>query len=91
MAEYLKKVDLLSAAVEVEYLGRPRMMVSVAKIGQMPSIEAVPMEYHNKVCEELARRNIRSVLTLKTKTVKYYDEDENVWKVGEVIVDGSDN
>lgn len=24
---------------------------------------------------------------LKTKTVKYYDEDENVWKVGEVIVD----
>ena len=87
MAEYLKKVDLLSAAVEVEYLGRPRLMVSVAKIGQMPSIEAVPMEYHNKVCEELARRNIRSVLTLKTKTVKYYDEDENVWKVGEVIVD----
>lgn len=87
MAEYLKKVDLLSAAVEVEYLGRPRMMVSVAKIGQMPSIEAVPMEYHNKVCEEMARRNIRSVLTLKTKTVKYYDDDENVWKVGRVIVD----
>ena len=85
--EYIKKVDLLSAAVEVEYLGRPRLMVSVAKIGQMPSIEAVPMEYHNKVCEEMARRNIRSVLTLKTKTVKYYDEDENVWKVGEVIVD----
>lgn len=86
MSEYLKKVDLLSAAVEVEYLGRPRMMVSVATIGKMPSIEAVPLEYHNKVCEELARRNIRSVLTLKTKTVKYYDEDENVWKVGEVIV-----
>ena len=85
--EYIKKVDLLSAAVEVEYLGRPRLMVSVAKIGQMPSIEAVPLEYHNKVCEEMARRNIRSVLTLKTKTVKYYDEDENVWKVGEVIVD----
>lgn len=85
--EYIKKVDLLSAAVEVEYLGRPRMMVSVARIGQMPSIEAVPLEYHNKVCEELARRNIRYVMTLKTKTVKYYDEDENVWKVGEVIVD----
>lgn len=25
--------------------------------------------------------------SIKTKTVKYYDEDENVWKVGEVIVD----
>ena len=39
MAEYLKKVDLLSAAVEVEYLGRPRMMVSAAKIGMMPGVE----------------------------------------------------
>lgn len=85
--EYIKKVDLLSAAVEVEYLGRPRMMVSVARIGQMPSIEAVPLEYHNKVCEELARRNIRSVMTLKTKQIKYFDEDEKVWKEGSVIID----
>jgi hypothetical protein len=27
---------------------------------------------------------------VKTKTVKYYDEDENVWKVGEVIIDDED-
>ena len=26
--------------------------------------------------------------TIKTKEVKYYDEDEKVWKTGEVIVDG---
>ena len=25
--------------------------------------------------------------TIKTKQVKYYDEDENVWKIGSVIVD----
>ena len=25
-----------------------------------------------------------------TKTIKYFDEDENVWKVGEVIVDETD-
>lgn len=25
--------------------------------------------------------------TIKTKQIKYYDEDESVWKVGEVIVD----
>lgn len=25
--------------------------------------------------------------TIETKQVKYYDEDENVWKVGEVIDD----
>lgn len=26
--------------------------------------------------------------TIKTKRVKYFDEDEKVWKIGEVIVDG---
>ena len=62
--EYIKKVDLLAAAVEVEYLGRPRMMVSVATIGKMPSIEAVPMEYHDKVCEEMARRHQAEILEL---------------------------
>jgi hypothetical protein len=25
--------------------------------------------------------------SIGTKLIKYYDEDENVWKVGEVIVD----
>ena len=24
---------------------------------------------------------------IKTKQIKYYDEDEQVWKIGEVIVD----
>lgn len=24
---------------------------------------------------------------VKTKRVKYYDEDEQVWKIGEVIID----
>lgn len=39
MSEYIKKDDLLAKAVEVEYLGRPRLMVSVAQIGLMPAIE----------------------------------------------------
>lgn len=39
MSEYIKKVDVLGKAVEVEYLGRPRLMVSVAQIGLMPAIE----------------------------------------------------
>ena len=25
--------------------------------------------------------------TIKTKQIKYYDEDEGVWKIGSVIVD----
>lgn len=28
---------------------------------------------------------VKDAPTIKTKQVKYYDEDENVWKVGEVI------
>lgn len=81
MSEYLKKVDLLSAAVEVEYLGRPRMMVSVAKIGQMPSIEAVPMEYHNKVCEEMARRHQAEIaeLTADRPQGKWIEVEED-WR-----------
>jgi hypothetical protein len=27
---------------------------------------------------------------IKTKSVKYYDEEENVWKIGEVIVSDSE-
>ncbi|MEE0896921.1 MAG: hypothetical protein U0L88_04760 [Acutalibacteraceae bacterium] len=29
---------------------------------------------------------INDVPTLNTKEVKYFDEDENVWKIGEIIV-----
>lgn len=28
--------------------------------------------------------------TIRTKEVKYFDEDENVWKIGEVIVNSSE-
>ena len=28
--------------------------------------------------------------TIKTKEIKYYDEDEQVWKIGRVIVDEAD-
>lgn len=31
---------------------------------------------------------INEAPTIKTKQIKYYDEDEQVWKIGEVIVDG---
>ena len=30
---------------------------------------------------------IEEAPTIKTKQVKYFDEDEKVWKIGEVIVD----
>ena len=29
--------------------------------------------------------------SIKTKQTKYYDEDEKVWKIGEVIIDSSEN
>ena len=35
---------------------------------------------------ETAER-IRKIPTIATKQIKYYDEDEQVWKIGSVIVD----
>lgn len=37
--------------------------------------------------EEQVRDLIDSAPTIKTRQIKYYDEDENVWKTGSVIVD----
>lgn len=31
---------------------------------------------------------VKNAPTIKTKQVKYYDEEEKVWKIGRVIVDG---
>lgn len=36
---------------------------------------------------KLAKIIVGHIPIVKTKTVKYYDEEENVWKVGEVIID----
>ena len=33
-----------------------------------------------------SRVQIENAPTIKTKQVKYFDEDEKVWKIGEVIV-----
>jgi len=52
MAEYVKVIDLLDACVEVEYLGRPRMMVSASKITQLPSIEIDDSETEQKAVEQ---------------------------------------
>ena len=32
-------------------------------------------------------KDIDETPTIKTKQIKYFDEDEKVWKTGEVIVD----
>ena len=32
-------------------------------------------------------RKIRYAPTIKTKEIKYYDDDDHVWKIGRVIVD----
>lgn len=37
--------------------------------------------------EEQVREIIDSAPTIKTKQIKYFDEDESVWKIGKVIVD----
>ena len=34
-----------------------------------------------------AEEVIKNAPSIKTKEVKYYDEDEKVWKIGSVIID----
>lgn len=36
---------------------------------------------------EFLKAEIPNAPTIKTKQIKYYDEDEKVWKTGSVIVD----
>jgi len=42
----------------------------------------------DKDCKQNAIDLLDNAPTVKTKQVKYFDEEENVWKIGEVIVDG---
>ncbi len=37
--------------------------------------------------EMIAKMAIAHAPTIKTKQIKYFDEDENVWKIGSVIID----
>ncbi len=41
----------------------------------------------DKDCKQNAIDLLDNTPSIKTKQVKYYDEDEKVWKVGSVIVD----
>lgn len=44
-------------------------------------------KYYGSQCQRDFCDMITEAPTIKTKQIKYYDEDENVWKIGEVIVD----
>lgn len=44
-------------------------------------------EFIDNVEERIAIREIDDAPTIKTKQIKYFDEDEQVWKIGEVIVE----
>lgn len=38
--------------------------------------------------EIIAKMAIAHAPSIETKQIKYYDEEEKVWKIGSVIVDG---
>ena len=87
MNEYVKKANLLAAAVEVEYLGRPRQMVSVNKIGQLPSIDLenyVPRDYYEKVVSEMAKRNVEAADIVRCSECKHWvgniSEDDGIYE-----------
>lgn len=37
--------------------------------------------------EEQVREIIDNAMTIQTKQIKYFDEDEKVWKIGSVIIE----
>jgi hypothetical protein len=41
----------------------------------------------DKDCKQNAIDMLDNAPTIKTKEIKYFDEDEKVWKIGSVIVD----
>ena len=43
--------------------------------------------YNNADRDEIAERLIMDAPTIETKQVKYFDDDEGVWKIGSVILD----
>lgn len=48
------------------------------------------MWHETEVDEFVSVENIDSAPSIKTKQIKYFDEDEKVWKIGEVIVRDSE-
>lgn len=43
--------------------------------------------YHGVIAFDTVKAVLKDAPTIQTKEVKYYDEDENVWKIGSVIVE----
>ena len=82
MAEYIPKDKVLKLWWYWKFIE------AYDKTAEMEGIELddyVPREWHDRVCEEMAKRHTAD--RPKTKSVKYFDDDEKVWKIGEVIVD----
>lgn len=87
MAEYVKVIDLLGACVEVEYLGRPRMMVSASRIAQLPSIEIPqwipceerkPIELGTYIVSGKMKYDFESEYEYFVDVAEYAPYDENV-------------
>ena len=49
--------------------------------------ETVLDEHKTMWFDAVSVSNIRSAPSIATKQIKYFDEDEKVWKIGSVIVD----
>ena len=49
--------------------------------------ESMRGEFFDSVEEWTAIREIDAAPTIETKQIKYFDEDEKVWKIGNVIME----
>ena len=44
-------------------------------------------DYNNHLLYAVPTGHIINAPTIETKEIKYYDEDDHVWKIGRVIID----
>ena len=62
-----------------------KAQIELAKQNADKTIDAT--RYINQVVHKKIQMLIADTPTATTKQVKYFDEDEKVWKIGSVIVD----
>lgn len=75
-----------------EQIQMPTFMDCLSAINSAPSIAVVSVEDYRSMentCYKLQKAlyEMADAPTIQTKEVKYFDEDEKVWKIGSVIVD----
>ena len=81
-----------------DHAERKRILALIEQCGKEQTMRPIDADELMKAyarfefCSDMgdAMEMLDNTPTIKTKQVKYFDDDENVWKIGEVIVNSSE-